>query len=87
MTTRTSTRARWTPSPQLVAAPAKGGSARAENLTTEERRQIARKAAAARWRKGYSHGKPQTIYRLTEKGREVFRPETEAARIANDSGR
>jgi hypothetical protein len=26
--------------------------------------------------RGYAHGKPQTIYRLTPKGREVFRPET-----------
>jgi hypothetical protein len=30
---------------------AKGGTSRAQNLTTEQRRQIARKAAASRWRK------------------------------------
>jgi len=29
--------------------------------------------------RAYAHGKPQTIYRLTAKGREVFRPETEQA--------
>jgi hypothetical protein len=27
--------------------------------------------------RGYTHGKPQTIYRLTLKGREVFQPEPE----------
>jgi hypothetical protein len=37
--------------------------------------------------RGYVHGKPSTHYRLTAKGREVLRPETEPARIASDSGR
>ena len=38
--------------------------------------------------RGYEHGKPSTVYRLTPKGREVLRPDTEPARIAtSDSGR
>ena len=37
--------------------------------------------------RGYEHGKPSTVYRLTPKGMDVFRPETEPARTASDSGR
>ena len=37
--------------PAAKALGAKGGKARAEKLTAEERKEIARKAAAARWRK------------------------------------
>ena len=33
--------------------------------------------------RGYANGKPSTIYRLTPKGREVFGPEKEQARIVD----
>ena len=54
-----------------------------------------KRAAKAGWNlrelldvdRGYEHGKPSTSYRLTPKGREVLRPDTETARIENDSGR
>lgn len=52
----------------------KGGKARAEKLTPEQRSEIAKKAAAARWAKIQSEGEDQ---RALPRKRHVILPESE----------
>lgn len=54
-----------------------GGAARAKKLTPERRREIARKAARARWAKGEvmkrGQTKPKKVTSLTRRRREIAR--------------